>query len=676
MQRGWSMKVTTIEELNKIKKRGFLNLYPQEKMRISIGTATCGKISGGDDVFNAARMYVENSGIKADVIETGCIGFCQEEPIVSVTKPNGVIIFYSRVIPEDIPSIISLSSEGKVFKEKLLGKITEEDFIIAGESRRTEENKFSQDEKEAPLLSQHPFYKKQIKIVLRNCGFINPDSIEEYIARGGYFTAMKVILEGWEPERVIQEIINSGLRGRGGGGFPTGKKWKSCREAKGYPKYVICNADEGDPGAYMDRSVLEGDPHSVIEGMIIGAFAIGANHGYIYVRHEYPLAVKRFANAVAQAREMGFLGKNIFGKNFDFDIKIAKGGGAFVCGESTALMASLEGNVGEPRAKFIHTVESGVWDKPSNLNNVETWANVPVIIDRGADWFKKIGTQGSTGTKVFSLVGKVKRTGLVEVPMGITLREMIFDIGGGSSTNKKFKAIQTGGPSGGAIPVLENGKSGNGSLIDLPVDFDRLTEVGSMMGSGGMIVMDEETCMVDVARYFTNFLVDESCGKCTTCREGLRHAAGKLKAICEGKGKKEHIEILKDLAEVIAEASLCALGGTAPNPLLSTLKYFPEEYDEHINEKVCRALVCKALITYSIDENKCTACRICEKECPSGAISGGKNVIHTIDPQKCIKCNVCFDVCKYGAVIVSSGKYSRRCEHTKTNLKPIKERVS
>ena len=465
---------------------------------------------------------------------------------------------------------------------------------------------------------------------------------------GGYLALAKILSE-MSPEVVIEEIEKSGLRGRGGGGFSTGKKWRSCRHAFGRRKFVICNADEGDPGAYMDRSVLEGNPHSVIEGMIIGAYAIDAKEGYVYVRAEYPLAVENLAIALDNARCFGLLGKNILGMGHSFDIKINKGGGAFVCGESTALMQSIEGKVGEPRIKYIHTVESGLYEMPTVLNNVETWANVPIIINHGPDWYKKIGTSGSKGTKLFSLVGKVVNTGLVEVPMGISLRELIFDIGGGIPNGKKFKTIQTGGPSGGCIP--------NDKLdikLDMPVDFDELFRVGSMMGSGGMIVMDEDTCMVDMARYFLSFSQAESCGKCTPCREGTRHMLDILTAITKGKGEEGYIELLESMSRLIAQTSLCALGGTAPNPVLTTIKYFREEYEAHIRDKKCPAKQCKALIRYSILEDKCTGCTVCAGNCPAKAIQGMRKKLHVIEPEKCIKCGVCVSVCKFNAVRIES----------------------
>jgi NADH:ubiquinone oxidoreductase subunit F (NADH-binding) len=501
-----------------------------------------------------------------------------------------------------------------------------------------------------PKMSEIGFFKKQRLLALRNRGLLDPEQIEEYIARDGYRALAKVLTE-MTPEEVIREMTASGLRGRGGGGFPTGIKWKSCRDAPGVPKYVVCNADEGDPGAYMDRSIIEGDPHSVLEGMAIAAYAIGSSKGYIYIRHEYPLARERLEKAIADAREYGLLGKRIFDRDFDFDITIHRGAGAFVCGESTALMASMEGRPGEPRAKYIHTVEHGLWDRPTNLNNVETYANVPLIILRGADWFASIGTGdvtdnpwgGSKGTKVFSLTGKVQNTGLVEVPMGITLREIIFDIGGGIPGGKRFKAVQTGGPSGGVIPER---------LLDLPVDFDQLTEVGSMMGSGGMIVMDEDDCMVDIARYFIDFLIGESCGKCLPCREGLTQIGRILDDICTGHATLEDLELLKSTCRTVQSCSLCALGTSAPNPVLSTIRYFPEEYEAHIKHKKCPAGVCKELITYTIDPEKCTGCLLCLKNCPQDAVSGAKGEPHTIDESLCIKCGICRDVCNLGAVIV------------------------
>jgi NADH-quinone oxidoreductase subunit F len=568
----------------------------------------------------------QSKGNGINIRVTGCHGFCERGPLVVIYPQK---ILYQRVKPEDARTI---------FEETILnGKVIESllyDHPTTGKRIVHEE--------------EVPFYQKQMRIIFGNNGSIDPTRIEDYLAVGGY-RALAKALSSMHPDQIIQEVKKANLRGRGGGGFPAGVKWETCKKAPGDIRYVICNADEGDPGAYMDRSLLEGNPHSVLEGMIIGAYAIGAHEGYVYVRNEYPLAVVNIGIAIQQARELGLLGKNILGSKFDFDVQISRGGGAFVCGESTALMASLEGNAGEPRAKHIHTVVSGLWNRPSNLNNVETWANVPVIIERGADWYTQIGTEGSKGTKIFSLVGKVNNTGLVEVPMGITLREIVYDIGGGIPGGKKFKAVQTGGPSGGCIPE---------SLIDLPVDFDRLTEVGSMMGSGGMIVMDESTCMVDVAKYFTNFLKDESCGKCTSCREGTKRMHEILTEITEGRGKPEHIDLLEELGWVTAEASLCALGGTAPNPVLSTIRYFREEYQEHIINKRCPAKVCRTLLQYRILSDVCTMCGRCAKVCPVKAITGKKKTKKEagepfqIDTEKCIKCGMCFETCKFEAVEV------------------------
>jgi len=489
--------------------------------------------------------------------------------------------------------------------------------------------------------SDVPFYSRQTRLILGANGEIDPTDIEQYIAAGGYSALSKALFQ-LNPDKIVNEITSAGLRGRGGGGFPTGRKWQSCRTAEGEVKYVLCNADEGDPGAYQDRSLLEGNPHSVIEGMIIGAFAIGASQGFIYVRNEYPLAVEHARIALEQAMDYGFLGENILGSGFDFKITINKGGGAFVCGESSALIASLEGKIGEPKSKYTHMSEKGLWERPSLLNNVKTWANVPLIINKGADWYSKIGTAGSKGTMIFSLVGKINNSGLVEVPMGITLREMIYDIGGGIPGGKKFKAVQTGGPSGGCIPE---------QFLDTRVDFDELTKLGSMMGSGGMIVMDEDNCMVDVARYFINFLKGESCGKCVPCREGLAKMSDILDRITHGEGKPEDLDTMMDLAEILNAGALCALGRTAANPVISTLKYFKDEYMAHIRDKKCPAGVCRELIQYSIDPEKCTGCGVCARACSLSAISGEKKEPHVINQDMCIKCGVCYDSCKFGAVI-------------------------
>jgi len=614
-------KIKTAKELEDIRK-SILEKRDTNRPCITICGGTGCRAYACEKVITAFGAEIKKQGLEAkvDIRVTGCHGFCERGPLV-VFHPEE--IFYQQVTPEDVPEIVSET----IMQNRIIERLLYTDPAT---------------NKKIKYENEIPFYKKQRRLVFGNNGKIDPTDITDYMAIGGYSSLAKVLF-GISPQEVIEEITKSGLRGRGGGGFLTGRKWHYCRSAHGNPKYVICNADEGDPGAYMDRSLLEGNPHSVLEGMIIGAWAIGANEGYIYVRNEYPLAVKHAGIAIKQAEKYGFLGKNIFDSGFNFTIEINRGGGAFVCGESTALMASLEGKVGEPRAKHIHTVESGLREKPTNLNNVETWANVPLIIARGADWYSKIGTKESKGTKIFSLVGKIKNTGLVEVPMGITLREIIYDIGGGIPNGKKFKAVQTGGPSGGCIPE---------ELIDLPVDFEELTRVGSMMGSGGMIVMDEDTCMVDVAKYFLSFLEDESCGKCTSCREGIKRMLEILTNITEGKGKEGDIELLEELAAAVANTSLCALGGTAPNPVLSTIRYFRDKYEAHIRDKKCPAGVCRQLITYSIDEEACRGCLACKKLCPQEAITGEKKEPHYINQDKCIKCGVCLETCKFDAIRV------------------------
>ena len=593
-----------------------------DKKCITVCSGTGCLASGCESVTSAFREELERQALtgEVDILTTGCHGFCERGPVV-VIRPED--IFYEQVRAKDVPEIVSETIvDGKIV-ERLL---------------------YAHPQTGEKIVREHdvPFYKLQRRIVLADNGFIDPTSIDDYIARGGY-SALAKALYTMEPREVIDVIKRSGLRGRGGAGFPTGRKWESCRKAEGEPKYVVCNADEGDPGAYMNRSTLEGNPHCVLEGMIIGAYAIGSHQAYIYVRHEYPLAVENFRRALEAAREHGLLGEDILGSGFDLDVGIARGGGAFVCGESSALMRSLEGEVGEPGAKYVHSVEHGLWDKPTVLNNVGTWANVPHIVRRGWEWYAGIGTEGSKGTKIFSLVGKVNNTGLVEVPMGITLREIIFDIGGGVPDGKAFKAVQTGGPSGGCIPE---------SLLDLPVDFDELTKVGSMMGSGGMIVMDEDTCMVDVARYFLNFLREESCGKCTPCREGIARSLDILNRICDGEGRPGDIALLEKLGDLLKGFSLCALGKTAANPVLSTIRYFRDEYEAHIYEHRCPAGVCKALITYHIDPEQCTGCTACARQCPQEAISGEKKEAHVIDQDLCVKCGVCMDTCKFDAVVV------------------------
>lgn len=613
-------KIKTPQELDGLRLSILAEQKP-EALQVTVCGGTGCLSNGSEQVAGAFLEEMKRQGLngKVSLKKTGCHGFCERGPLVTLHPSE---IFYQRVSEKDAAEIVA---------ETLIGGRVVERLLYA-------------DPQTGEKIAHHdeiPFYKHQMRIALRNNGRIDPTDIRDSIANGGY-AALAKALTSMTSEEIVTTIEKSGLRGRGGGGFPAGRKWRSCRDAHGEVRYVVCNGDEGDPGAFMDRSIMEGDPHSVIEGVIIGAFAIGANQGFIYVRNEYPLAVKHLSGALRQAREYGFLGKNIFNSGFDFDVRINRGGGAFVCGESSALMASLEGRAGEPRAKYIHTVERGLYDQPTNLNNVETWATVPVIITRGADWFASLGTEGSKGTKVFSLVGKVKNTGLVEVPMGITLRDIIYKIGGGILKDREFKAVQTGGPSGGCIPK---------SLIDMPVDFDELTKGGSMMGSGGMIVMDETDCMVDVAKYFTKFLEEESCGKCTPCREGVRRMKEVLTDISEGRGTESSIPLLEELAEAIALGSLCALGGTASNPVLSTLRYFRDEYEAHIKEKRCPAGVCKELILYSILEDLCPGCHRCFRECPQQAISGEAKKPHEIDPAKCIKCGICYDVCKFDAVV-------------------------
>jgi NADH:ubiquinone oxidoreductase subunit F (NADH-binding)/(2Fe-2S) ferredoxin len=620
-------RINSPAELEELRK-DILSKRDPDRPCITLCSGTACHASGSEEVAASIEEEIKKQKLsaKVDFRQTGCHGFCERGPIV-VIHPEGIC--YLQIEPKDVPEIISQTIKGKKVIERLLytDPTTNEKIVHEFEI---------------------PFYKNQERLVFGSNGKIDPKNIDDYLALGGY-SALAKALSRMTPEQVLEEVKKSNLRGRGGGGFPAGRKWEECRNAPGDIKYVIVNADEGDPGAYMDRSLLEGNPHSVLEGLIIGAYAIGSHEGYIYVRQEYPLAVENVYIAIQQAEEYGFLGKNILGSGFDFAVKVHRGAGAFVSGESSALMTALEGKVGEPRPKYIHTAIKGVWDKPSNLNNVETWATVPLIINKGADWFRSIGTEGSKGTKIFSLVGKVNNTGLVEVPMGMTLREIIFNIGGGIRDGKKFKAVQTGGPSGGVIPE---------KYIDLPIDFDELSNMGSMMGSGGMIVMDEDTCMVDTARYFLNFLADESCGKCVPCREGIKQMLDILTDITEGRGKKGDIELLEDIASMVKDFSLCALGTSAPNPVLSTIKYFRDEYVAHIEQKRCPARVCKALVSYYIDPEKCQACMICLRQCPVGAISGGKNQIHVIDQAKCTKCNTCFEVCppRFSAVRRLSGE--------------------
>lgn len=592
------------------------------RLRVCLGTGCVAK--GSRELLESFKKISKDSDLRkgnAVAVESkcvGCHGLCERGPIVVVEPEN---ILYQNASADDAAEIFEKTLLGNEIVERLL--YTDP---ASGDRALTE--------------GEIPFYTSQERVVLAESGRIDPNDIEDYVAVGGY-SAMAKALTSMKPEEIIDEVEKSGLRGRGGGGFPTGRKWRSCRQAEGDIKYVICNGDEGDPGAFMDRSVLEGNPHSVLEGIIIGSYAIGAPEGFVYVRAEYPLAVERIGRAISQAEECGFLGKDILGSSHDFSIRISTGAGAFVCGESTALMASLEGKVGRPRAKYVHTVEQGFLDAPSNLNNVETWANVPRIIGLGSDWFGKIGTPSSKGTKIFSLVGNINNTGLVEVPMGLPLKKIIYDIGGGIPGGKRFKAVQTGGPSGGCLPE---------SMLDLAVDFDELKKAGSMMGSGGMIVMDEDTCIVDVARYFLDFLRDESCGKCVACREGITRMHWILSEICSGRGSPGDLDTLNDLGEYLVDTSLCALGSTAANPVLSTMNYFRDEYEAHITEGYCPAGVCKELFDYAIDTSVCTGCTLCSRKCPSESISGEKKEAHVIDLETCVKCGVCFDTCNSGAV--------------------------
>jgi NADH:ubiquinone oxidoreductase subunit F (NADH-binding)/(2Fe-2S) ferredoxin/NAD-dependent dihydropyrimidine dehydrogenase PreA subunit len=572
------------------------------------------------DVRKALIKEIKKHGLQKEIAvdATGCFGFCDRGPMIHVQPDD---IFYQKIEVKDIPHLVG-------------------EHLLSGKPVKRLVYEPPKSLEPVPRMSEINFFRHQQLIVLRNRGRMNPEIIDEYIGLDGY-TALAKVLTSMNQEEIIQTVKDAGLRGRGGAGFPTGLKWELCKKSKGDIKYVVCNADEGDPGAFMDRSVLEADPHSVLEGMAIGAFAIGASEGFIYIRHEYPLALIRINKAIRQAGTYGLLGKNILDTGFDFKVHVVQGGGAFVCGEESALLASIMGKRPEPVQRPPYPVEKGLWGKPTTINNVETWANVPPIINNGADWFSGIGTETSKGTKIFALVGKVKNTGLIEVPMGTTLRKVIFDIGGGIIDDKKFKAVQTGGPSGGCIP---------GKLLDLPVDYERLTQAGSMMGSGGMIVMDDSTCMVDVAKYFLNFLVGESCGKCMSCREGTRRMLEIVTRITEGNGKEGDIELLEELAQTVKDASMCGLGQTAANPVLSTLRYFRKEYELHIKYKRCPAKVCKSLINFYIVPERCTGCQRCVEICPTGAITGPRAEVHNLDVEKCIRCRACYEICKFNAI--------------------------
>ena len=614
-------KLNSISDFNTMRRR-----LRSRRTGISTLITICGgtgcQASRCQDVIDAVKKELKKQklGRKVSVRVTGCHGFCEQGPIMVLEPGN---IFYCHLKPEDASEIVTKT----LLKGEVIDRLLYTDPATA-QKVQTEGDIW--------------FYRAQDRQVLAQNRQVDPCSIEDYLDIEGY-TALAKTLAELSPEAVIEKIKDSGLRGRGGGGFPTFRKWTECRSAPGDEKYVICNADEGDPGAYMDRSVLEGNPHLVLEGMMLGAFAVGAQQGYVYVRNEYPLAVKHVKTAVQQAKDLGLLGENILGSDFSFDVEIARGGGAFVCGESTALMASLNGKVGEPLPKDVHTVKDGLRHKPTTLNNVETWANVPSIILNGPSWFASKGTEGSKGTKIFALTGNVKNTGLVEVAMGTSLYEIVFNIGGGPNNGVGIKAVQTGGPSGGCLPE---------DKFDLPVDFEALYEAGSMVGSGGIVVMDKKTCMVDVAKYFLNFLLDESCGKCVPCRLGIDRMLEIVTDITEGRGRPEQIDLLKELAETVANTSLCGLGKTAPNPVLSTLKYFYKEYEAHIKNKCCPAGVCQALIRYEIDEEQCKGCGICLDACPHGSIKGEKKKVHTIDQDSCQKCGICIEECKLDAINV------------------------
>jgi NADH-quinone oxidoreductase subunit F len=584
-------------------------------LKLRIGLGSCGIAAGGKKVREALLNCLKEKDMNIEITSTGCIGMCFYEPIVDVIDDEGEVYTYVNVTPEKAEEIVEQHIKNGVPVEKYI--------------QSTGKKPFKQLE-------------KQVRVVLQNCGIINPEKIEDYLEKGGY-KALEKCLKEMTPDQVIEEIKKSGLRGRGGAGFPTWFKWDAARKAKGNEKYVVCNADEGDPGAFMDRSVLEGDPHGLLEGMIIAGYAIGANHGFIYCRAEYPLAIERLEGAIAQAHEANFLGGNIMGSGFSFDIKIKKGAGAFVCGEETALIASLEGERGMPRLKPPFPAQSGYFGKPTNINNVETYANVPWIIRNGGAAFAAYGTEKSNGTKVFALAGKIKNGGLVEVPMGMPIREVIYEIGGGIKNDRDFKAVQMGGPSGGCIPK---------SLIDTPVDYESITRTGAIMGSGGMVVMDEATCMVDMARFFLNFTCDESCGKCIYCRIGTKRMLEILERITKGEGRMEDMDELEQLCISIKDGSLCGLGQTAPNPVLTTLKYFKDEYIAHIRDKKCPAKQCKSLITYSILKDKCTGCTACARKCPTEAITGERKQPHSIEQEKCIKCGNCAITCKFGAINV------------------------
>jgi NADH:ubiquinone oxidoreductase subunit F (NADH-binding)/Pyruvate/2-oxoacid:ferredoxin oxidoreductase delta subunit/(2Fe-2S) ferredoxin len=613
------------EQIHQRAKESIAAGRPQDKIQILVGLGTCGIAAGGRTTLAALHEKLALEGIEADVVHVGCIGMCFKEPLIDIVKPGRPRISYGGVTPDVVRQLVD---------DYVLGDNPRPDLAVATIS----DTPFSG----IPSWNDMPFFRYQSRRILRNCGFVDPERIDDYIARGGYRALARALAE-MTPEEIIQEVKKSGLRGRGGAGFPTGPKWEFTRTASGTPKYVVCNFDEGDPGAFMNRSEVEGDPHRLLEGMAIAAYSVGAGEGFVYVRAEYPLAIERLRKALDQAEEWGFLGSNILGSDFSFDLHIKEGAGAFVCGEETALMASIEGRRGMPRSRPPFPAQSGLWGQPTLINNVGTLFNISGIIDKGAEWFAQIGTEKSPGTKVFSLVGQIRNSGLVEVPFGIPLRDIIFGIGNGVPEGRSFKAVQTGGPSGGCLPA---------SLLDLPVDYESLAQAGSIVGSGGMVVVDDSACMVDFARFFLGFTQSESCGKCVPCRLGTRRMLEILERITHGQGREEDIDLLLELAETVKAGSMCGLGQTSPNPVITTLKYFRDEYEAHIRERRCPAGVCKSLAVYEILPEKCTGCTLCARRCPAGAITGERKQLHVIDPALCTRCDTCRQVCRFDAIVV------------------------
>lgn len=632
------MRITSNADLEKLKQTGQKLLHP-ETIRIMVGTATCCRAKGADRVLKALEQEAAAQKLNCTVVPVGCIGLCHLEPTVEIVQPGKPRVAYGPVKPEDVADFISAIAGSGVDKKRALFRTDQEYMLLDGEPYRYATGEIPAAFREIPERSEYSFYKKQLKICLRNAGTINPESIEEYIAMGGYGALVKALTR-MTPEQVIDEMTKSNLRGRGGGGFSTGKKWAACRNAPGGPRYVLCNVSEGDPGIGMHKSLLESDPHTVLEGLIIGGYAIGAEQGYIYMTSNYPLGLARMQQAIKEATAYGLLGTNILNSGFNFTVTVKEGGGAYVCGESTALMAGLEGRIGEPRPKYIHTAVKGLWDSPSNLNNVETWANIPVIIGKGAEWFSQIGTQGSKGTKVIGISGMVNNACLVEVPMGTTFKDILQDLGGGVPAKRKLKAFQTGGPSGGVLPAR---------MLNLALDYEEMAQGGTNLGSGGFIAFDNRTCMVDVARYFTQFLLEESCGKCIPCREGVKRLLQLITYFTMGIGTEEHLALIKELAVAMEAASLCDLGKTAPNVMQYAIRYFKDEFEAHMRGQ-CPAGVCTDLILYAIDPQVCTKCGACISACPVQAITGAPGTVPSLDLKKCIKCGACKEVCAVEAI--------------------------